>query len=132
MEKGKTKKKGGGKKRTYSTLANTDPNTAPEGTSMISETLLKQFKSKKRDWVLLVDPLYFTGTCLSLMYLLFVHTQLSPFTCSSYFSNLEKRVISTPHGDVVLHFGKGFVFCQVKSIFFKVEEIIIFWKEARS
>jgi purine nucleoside phosphorylase len=31
---------------------------------------------------------------------------------SSYFANLEKKVISTEHGDVNLHFGNGFIFCQ--------------------
>lgn len=31
---------------------------------------------------------------------------------SSYFANLEKKVINTPYGEVLLHFGKGFVFCQ--------------------
>jgi 5'-methylthioadenosine phosphorylase len=31
---------------------------------------------------------------------------------SSYFATLEKRVITTEHGDVNLHFGNGFIFCQ--------------------
>jgi 5'-methylthioadenosine phosphorylase len=31
---------------------------------------------------------------------------------SSYFAGLEQRVVPTDHGAVVLHFGRGFVFCQ--------------------
>jgi len=36
----------------------------------------------------------------------------SSLLSSSYFSHLEKRIISTEFGDVLLHFGVGFVFCQ--------------------
>jgi len=36
----------------------------------------------------------------------------SNFLNCSYFASLEKRVIPTDWGEVVLHFGKGFVFCQ--------------------
>jgi len=36
----------------------------------------------------------------------------SSLLTSSYFSNLKKGVISTEYGDVLLHFGEGFVFCQ--------------------
>jgi len=31
---------------------------------------------------------------------------------STYFAALEQRVVATEHGDVVLHFGPSYVFCQ--------------------
>ncbi len=31
---------------------------------------------------------------------------------SSYFAHLEKRIVETPYGNVILHFGTGFIFCQ--------------------
>jgi len=31
---------------------------------------------------------------------------------SDYFRSAERRILNTPHGDVALAFGKGFIFCQ--------------------